>query len=99
MSKSLITKTKVKHIAKLAKLPLSDKEISKFSSQLSNILGYMNKISQLKISASKTAPYLNLTNRFRFDKIDKSQMLTQKKALSQAKKTYKGHFVVKSIFK
>lgn len=99
MSKTTISKEKVKHIVKLAKLYLTEKEISKFSSQLSNVLDYMEKISQLKISPAKTARYLDLTNRFRPDKIDKSQTLSQKQALSQAKKSYQGYFLIKSIFK
>ena len=98
MSKT-ISKKQVKHISRLAKLRLTNKEINKFSSQLSDILDYMAKIGQLKIPPSKTARHLDLINIFRPDKIDKSRMLSQKQALSQSKKTHNGYFVVKSIFK
>jgi len=97
MSKT-VSKDKVKHIAKLAKLKLSDKEVNKFSSQLSDVLDYMSQLSKLKLAGKKTAPHMTITNRFRSDKIDKTRVLTQKQALSQAKKSYQGYFVVKAIF-
>ena len=38
-----------------------------------------------------------LTNIFRQDKIEKKRVLTQKQALSNAKRTFKGYFVVPRI--
>ncbi|MDP4030675.1 MAG: Asp-tRNA(Asn)/Glu-tRNA(Gln) amidotransferase subunit GatC [Candidatus Beckwithbacteria bacterium] len=95
---SSISPKLVKHIAKLANLPLSAGQINKFSSQLSNVLDFMGQLSKLKIDPKKASPHLDLTNVTREDKIDTSRILTQKQALSQARKTHQGYFLVKAIF-
>lgn len=88
----------VAHIGQLAKLPLAKDELVKFSGQLSKVLDFMGQLSKLKLDQKKTSPHLNLTNVTREDKIDTSRILTQKQALSQARKTYQGYFLVKAIF-
>ena len=41
LEKKMITKEEVKHVAKLARLELTDSEIEKYSEQLGNILTYV----------------------------------------------------------
>lgn len=94
----LVSPKLVEHIGLLAKLPLSKTELLKFSEQLSNVLNFMGQLSKLKLDLKKTSPHLNLFNITREDKIDRDRVLTQKQALSQARKTYKGYFLVKAIF-
>ncbi|MEA3355495.1 MAG: Asp-tRNA(Asn)/Glu-tRNA(Gln) amidotransferase subunit GatC [Patescibacteria group bacterium] len=88
----------VRHVAKLANLPVSLKEEKLFSKQFKQILGYIEKLNQ--IDTSKVSPtYQTLngqTNIWRQDKIEKS--LTQKQALSQTSKTHKGYFLVNDVF-
>lgn len=43
----MISEEQVKHIARLAKLELSQKDLSKFSTQLNNILGYVEQLSEV----------------------------------------------------
>lgn len=42
-----ITKSDVVHVAELARLALTDKEIELYTGQLSRILGYVEKLSEL----------------------------------------------------
>ena len=50
MSQTTITTADVRHVAKLARLHLTDAEIEKFTHQLGTILEYVNKIGQLDVS-------------------------------------------------
>lgn len=94
-----ITSEQIKRVAKLAHLTFSDKDVKRFSSQLSNVLGFMEQIDEMKTSSAKeTSQTTGIINRYREDKIEPKRILSQKQALSQAKKTYQGYFVVKSIF-
>ena len=46
----MISKEEVKHIAKLARLGLSDKEIEEFQKELSSILDYVEKLKKVDVS-------------------------------------------------
>ena len=46
----MITKEEVKHIAKLARLGLTEEEITKFQRELSKILDYIEKLKEVDIS-------------------------------------------------
>jgi len=97
--RSTITTNDVKHVSQLAKLSLTKAEVNKFRQQLSNIFGYVNQIGEMNTEAiSETSQVAGIINQFRQDKVDKKSILSQKASLSQAKKTYQGYFVVKSIF-
>lgn len=43
----MISKEEVKHIAKLARIYLEDKEIEKFQKELSSIIDYFNKLEKI----------------------------------------------------
>lgn len=43
----MISKDQVKHVAKLARLKLTDEEIERFSGQLSGIFDYMNVLNDI----------------------------------------------------
>lgn len=45
------TQDQVRHVAKLARLHLSDDEIALYQSQLSGIFGYIDKLSEVDISS------------------------------------------------
>jgi len=99
MSKSQkLTTSDVQHIAKLANLHLTKKEVRKFQKQLSETLDYIKILDEL--DTSKVEPTSQVTgkfNQFREDKVERS--FTQKQALSNAKKTHKGYFVVPYVFR
>lgn len=73
-----ITKKEVAHIAKLARLSFSEKEMELFTEQLNQILVYMEKLNEIDTSEIKpTYHALDLINVFRDDQI-KPSLSTQK---------------------
>ena len=58
-----ITKEEVLHVARLARLELSDDEVAKFQEQLSDILEAVSKVSELDLSdVPPTAHPLEIAN-------------------------------------
>lgn len=49
----MISKEEVQHIAKLARLGLTEKEIEKFQKELSSILDYIEKLKEVDVSGVK----------------------------------------------
>lgn len=97
-SKSLST-DEVKHIARLAKLKLSDSQIAQLTPQLTSVLGYVSKIQSLDTKGvTETSQVTGLENVLREDVVDTNQMLSQEEVLSNSKRSYKGYFVVDAIF-
>lgn len=95
-----IDKKQVLHIASLAQLKLKPAEVAKFSKQLSETLDYVEVLKELDQKTkdlSPTAQVTNLENVFREDEVRLS--LSQKETLANARKTHKGYFVTKAIFK
>lgn len=93
----LLTIEEVKHTATLAKLKLDPEELAKFKDQLSQVLGYINKLQELKMKdILPTSQVTDLSNVFRKDEIRPS--LTQTETLSNAKEAYQGFFKVEAIF-
>lgn len=89
----------INHVAQLANLKPTPAQTTKFQAQLPAILQYVTKVQQLKTdSVAATSQVTGLTNIVRQDKIDSGRILSQKEALSNAKATHDGYFVVKSIF-
>ena len=63
----------VRHIAKLARLNLSDAEVEKFSKELSSILEYVEKLQEVDTEGVEpTAQVTGLHNSFREDVIQES---------------------------
>ncbi len=92
-----LTLDQVKHVAKLANLPLTDDELETYSGQLSEILGYIENLN--KVDTEGVEPTFNITpdrNVFREDEVKES--LTQEQALSNASNKKDGQFVTKGVF-
>jgi aspartyl-tRNA(Asn)/glutamyl-tRNA(Gln) amidotransferase subunit C len=92
-----LTKADVLHVAKLAKLDLTDGEVKKFLLQLSEIvdhIGQLQKVDTIKIEP--TSQTSGLDNIFRGDEIKESS-LDQNSALSGSDKIYNGYFKVPAI--
>jgi aspartyl-tRNA(Asn)/glutamyl-tRNA(Gln) amidotransferase subunit C len=95
-----MAKINVQHLAKLVNIPVSSKEVKKLESGFKETLESIDLLNQLDTNnLNSTFQVTGLKNIFRQDKTDLSRVLTQKQALSNAKKTYQGYFVVPSIFK
>jgi aspartyl-tRNA(Asn)/glutamyl-tRNA(Gln) amidotransferase subunit C len=96
MSQSKLSTDDVKHIVKLAKLDLSQKEITKFQAQLSDVLDYFKILDQVDVDGvEETNQVTGLKNVYRADEIKPS--LTQEQALKNSKKTHNGYFLVPAV--
>lgn len=94
-----LTSQEVRHIAKLAKLTLSEEEIRKFQQQLAKIFDYIDSIGEMKTEqVLETSHPTGSKNIFRQDVVDNSTTLSQKEALKDAPETVKGYFKTKAIF-
>jgi len=95
----MITKEDVQHIAKLARLSLTEKEIRKFQKELSSILDYIEKLKEVDISKTEpTSHSIEVKNVTRSDE-EKEKLKTKKeKLLELAPETKDGYLKVKSIF-
>lgn len=69
----VISKEEVKHIAKLAKLSLSDEEVEKFSHELGQIAEFVEQLNEVDISGVEpTAHVVDKNNVFRKDEMKDS---------------------------
>lgn len=95
--KGKLTKNQVLHIAKLANLKLTEKEIVKFQKQLSETLSYVKILDELDVlGVEPTSQVTGLKNVFRQDEV--IDCLSQDEALSGTKSKHNGYFKIKSIF-
>lgn len=84
----MITKENVKHIAKLARLGITEAEVRKFQKELSSVLAYAEKLKKVDISGVEpTSHPLKIENVVRADEAKK-----------ESKKLLAGFLKVKSIF-
>ncbi len=89
-------KINVKHIAKLANIPLTDSEAEKLKKELEATLKHVERLNEIDTSkVTGTNEVTEAINIFREDEAKPS--LSQKEALKNAKKTYNGFFVVPVI--
>ena len=99
---SKLTKKDVTHVATLSNLDLTDKEIEKFLPQLSNIIDYIGKLSEVDTKNIKpTTQVTDLSNIYRkndFSDISNEEALTQSETLSNTD-SYNGFFKVPAILK
>ena len=86
----------VKYVAHLARIALTPAEEEQFGAQLSNILGYIEKLNQLDVSGIEpTAHAVPLVNVFRADEVRPS--LPNAEALRNAPASANGLFMVPKI--
>ena len=91
-----ISKEQVEHVARLARLEVSENEKSMFARQLSGILTYMDQLKELDTKGVEpTATVLPTDNVFRDDNVRPS--LPQEKALANAPDQADGFFRVPKI--
>lgn len=94
-----MTKDTVEQMVRLSNLKVDPKEQSYFRGQFDETLKTINKLNQLNTEkVIGTSHVTGLTNVFREDFVERKRMLSQRQALSNAKKTHQGYFVVKAIF-
>lgn len=91
-------KIDVKHVAKLANLTISDKDLEKFQKQLSSVLDHINKLQELNTNkVPETSQITGLENVMREDVSDSARVLNQDEALSNTSSKQNGFFKVKGV--
>jgi aspartyl-tRNA(Asn)/glutamyl-tRNA(Gln) amidotransferase subunit C len=91
-----ISKDDVAHLAKLARLALTDAELDSFAGQLEAILGYVSQVQAVDVTDVKpTGNPLKDVNVTRPDA--EEPCLTQEQALAEAPATEDGRFAVPRI--
>ncbi len=92
-----ISEAEVRHVARLARLALSDEEIAIMQAQLSAILDYIAMLQEVDVSnVPPTAQVTGLTTVWRPDVV--GEMLTQEQALANAPDQQDGMFRVRAVF-
>jgi aspartyl-tRNA(Asn)/glutamyl-tRNA(Gln) amidotransferase subunit C len=91
-----ITKQEVEHVAKLARLELSEQEKEKLTEQLSGILTYVETLNSVDTKGVEpTSHVLDIKNVMRDDVARPS--LPQERALANAPEKAAGHYKVPKI--
>jgi len=92
-----LNKKDVEHIAQLARLNLTEAEILRFQKQLSEVVSYVEELSEVDTSkVLPTSQTTGLTNIFRGDEIDK-EGFSQEDATGGTKNSHNGYFIVPQI--
>lgn len=92
-----LSEAEVRHVARLARIALSDEEITLMQAQLSAILDYIAMLQEVDVSnVPPTAQVTGLTTVWRPDVV--GEMLTQEQALANAPDQQDGMFRVRAVF-
>jgi len=91
-----IDRETVKYVAHLARIKLTDKELDLLSSQMEDIVNFIDKLKELEVAGVKpTSHILPISNVFREDKSVRS--LSPEEALINAPKKKENFFVVPKV--
>ncbi len=73
-SKKTITEDVVRYVAQLSRLSFDDKEVKKFKSQLADILGYIEQLTEVDTKDTPPTSHVltSMKNVFREDELQKS---------------------------
>ena len=92
-----LTSDQIKHVAKLADLPLTSKEEKKYSEQLSKILDYIDQLNS--VDTSGVEPTFNVSGQNNVMREDESvASLSQDEALQNAPQKENGLIKTKGVF-
>ncbi|KKP86503.1 MAG: Aspartyl/glutamyl-tRNA(Asn/Gln) amidotransferase subunit C [Candidatus Roizmanbacteria bacterium GW2011_GWA2_35_8] len=93
-----ISTSTVKHISKLAKIPITEKEENELAKGFNKALEVIDSLFKVNIvGIEPTHQVTGLENILREDKVDEKKIFTQEQALSNTKKKHNGYFVVDQI--
>jgi aspartyl-tRNA(Asn)/glutamyl-tRNA(Gln) amidotransferase subunit C len=96
--KKIISKDLVEHIAKLAKIPVSEKEKVDLAEGFNKTLAVVDELFKVDVSnVEPTHQVTGLENVLREDRVDEKKMLSQEQALSNTKNKHNGYFLVNQI--
>ena len=93
-----LSKQQVEHVAKLARLGITEKEKEKFRKELSAILGFVEKLNEAKTEGVEpTAHITGLKNVTREDESGMTNQESREKIMKLAPKRKNGYVKVKAI--
>ncbi len=96
----MLNKEEVQHIAALARLELSEKELEKYQKELSSILDYIEKLREVSVKGVEPTSHPGgLKNVFREDAESGKDGETARKMIESAPGKKDGYVKVKSILK
>ena len=91
----MIDREQVLHVARLARLALTDEEVGRMSEELSHVLGHIEKIGELELDGvAPTTHVVEVSNALRPDVVEPS--LPRDVALAAAPAVADGGFLVPS---
>jgi aspartyl-tRNA(Asn)/glutamyl-tRNA(Gln) amidotransferase subunit C len=95
---STISVQQVKRVAQLANIPLEDTQAEKFVGAFEETLEVIENLKEVSTAELEpTHQVTGLENVMREDVVDEKHMFSQQQAITNAKKTYQGYFVVPRI--
>lgn len=99
-----LSKEQIDHLAKLARIGLTDEEKNKFSSQLTDILEYVEKLQRVETAEIvETSQVTGLENVYRKDvaseltQVDKDKNINRDKLLKNAPDQKDNYIKVKAV--
>jgi len=93
-----ISKKDVEHVARLARLSLTEEEKDRYTAQLASILGYIEKLNGLNTDGVEpTAHPWPVSNIWREDKTDRLQSITRDELLQNAPEKEGPFFKVRKV--
>ena len=93
-----ITKKDVEHVARLARLALTEEEKERYTAQLESILEYIDKLNQLDTSqVPPTTHVLPLSNVWREDIAEPTRLGLAEDILKNAPESEGSYFKVKKV--
>ncbi len=98
MSKKNLTRENILHLAQLAKLQLTDREIEKYQEQIGETLDYIKNLNELDTkSVIETHHTVDVKNVYFEDGDECKREFSQDEATKNAKNKKNGFFTVKKI--
>lgn len=96
--KKIISKELVDHIAKLAKLQVSEKEKESLADGFNKTLSVIDELFKVNVAGVEpTHQITGLENILREDIVDPKKTLAQEEALKNAKNKHDGYFIVDQV--
>lgn len=94
----MLSKQEIQHIAGLARISLSEKEIEKYQKDLSGVLDYFAELQKLDTDRIEPIGHITgMNNVFRTDKVADFGSLGKEAILKNAPETKDGYVKVKSV--
>lgn len=95
----MLTTEEIKHVAKLANLPLNPDQETVLAKQFAETVEFVDQLQKVDVKdVEPTSQVTGVANVWREDEIDSSRRLSQEEALRNAPRSHRGYFVVPKIF-